>query len=238
MTTPMSLQPWWWQLRSQFFQMFVYGDVVYAQTWYWPWKTVSSHLHMRGRPMLLQYGPHFFSTLSEKFGQLARFFWANGLPPPLAKNFPYAYEGGFSFARTSQQTMTGPVSLKMKSAFSKSFYWKTFSFVHTIYDLTDLAGEFWLKVKLSLRREGSGRSVLTNGSESALSFNIHLFEPLFKHLGSNLCWVCILEQIICVSSIKYKRLQKDQCLDFTNNKSHTNGGGLYVLWHESHDTLE
>ena len=97
MTTPMSLQLWWWkifiliQLWSQFFQMFVYGDVVYAQTWYWPWKTVSSHLHMRGRPMLLQYGPHFFSTLSEKFGQLARFFWANGLPPPLAKNFPYAY---------------------------------------------------------------------------------------------------------------------------------------------------
>ena len=41
--------------------------------------------------MLLQYGPHFFSTVSEKFGQLARFFWANGLPPPLAKNFPYAY---------------------------------------------------------------------------------------------------------------------------------------------------
>ena len=37
------------------------------------------------------YGPHFFSTLSWKFGQLRRFFWANGLPPPLAKNFPYAY---------------------------------------------------------------------------------------------------------------------------------------------------
>ena len=29
---------------------------------------------------------------SEKFGQLARIFWANGLPPPLAKNFPYAYD--------------------------------------------------------------------------------------------------------------------------------------------------
>ena len=41
--------------------------------------------------MLLQYGPHFFSTLSEKFGQLARFFWANGLLPPLAKHFPYDY---------------------------------------------------------------------------------------------------------------------------------------------------
>ena len=46
---------------------------------------------MPGRPTLLQYGPDFFTILSEKFGQLARFFWANGLPPPLAKNFPYAY---------------------------------------------------------------------------------------------------------------------------------------------------
>ena len=35
--------------------------------------------------------------------------------------------------------------------------------MHTIQDLTDLAGEFWLKGKLSLRREWSGRSVLTNG---------------------------------------------------------------------------
>ena len=86
MTTPMSLQPWWWQifiliqLWSQFFQMFVYGDVC-----------LSSHLHIPGGSTLLPYGPHFFTILSEKFGQLARFFWANGLPPPLAKNFPYAY---------------------------------------------------------------------------------------------------------------------------------------------------
>ena len=94
MTTPMSLQPWWWQifiliqLWSQFFQMFVYGDVVYAQTWYWPWKTVSSHLHMPGRPMLLQYGPHFFSTLSEKFGQLERFFGQMVYRPPWQKITP------------------------------------------------------------------------------------------------------------------------------------------------------
>ena len=54
------IQLWW-----QFFQMCVYGDVVYAQTWYWPWKkNVSSHLHMPVRPMLLQCGPRFFSTLS------------------------------------------------------------------------------------------------------------------------------------------------------------------------------
>ena len=45
----------WWQ----FFLMFVYGDVVYAQTW----KTVSSQLHTPVQPMLFQYGPRFFSTL-------------------------------------------------------------------------------------------------------------------------------------------------------------------------------
>ena len=97
MTTPMSLQPWWWQifiliqLWSQFFQMFVYGDVVYAQTWYWPWKTVSSHLHMPGRPMLLQYDPHFFSTLSKNLGNWRDFFGQMVYRPPLAKYFPYAY---------------------------------------------------------------------------------------------------------------------------------------------------
>ena len=42
--------------------------------------------------MLLQYGPRFsFRLFRKKFGQLARCFWANGFPPPLAKNFPYAY---------------------------------------------------------------------------------------------------------------------------------------------------
>ena len=51
----------------------------------------------------------------------------------------------------------------MKLAFSKSFCWKTVSSVHAIQDLTDLAREFWLKGKLSLGREWSGRSVLTKG---------------------------------------------------------------------------
>ena len=36
------IQLWW-----QFFQMFVYGDIVYAQT-----QTVSSYFHMPVRPML------------------------------------------------------------------------------------------------------------------------------------------------------------------------------------------
>ena len=82
----------WWQ----FFQMFVYGDVVMLRIGrYWPWKTVtvSSHLHMPVRPLLLHRMAlvSFRLYVSEKFGQLARIFWANGLPPPLAKNFPYAY---------------------------------------------------------------------------------------------------------------------------------------------------
>ena len=63
--------------------------------------------------MLLQYGPHFFSTLSEKFGQLARFFWANGLPPPLAKNFPYAY--GFA----SEQNEENPAGKELPAFFSE-----------------------------------------------------------------------------------------------------------------------
>ena len=46
--------------------------------------------------VVASYGPRFFSTVLKKSGQLARFFGANGLPPPppsppLAKNCPYAY---------------------------------------------------------------------------------------------------------------------------------------------------
>ena len=57
--------------------------------------------------------------------------------------------GRFPFDRTGRpdhcSAIALPVSLKMKWAFSKSFWWGTISFVHTIQDLTDLAGEFWLK---------------------------------------------------------------------------------------------
>ena len=62
-----------------------------------PEKNVSSHLHTLVRPMLLQYGARLFSTLSSKFEQLGRFFWANGLPPPPpGEKFPYAYDRDFS----------------------------------------------------------------------------------------------------------------------------------------------
>ena len=31
------------------------------------------------------------ALVSVRFEQVAKIFWANGLPPPLAKNSPYAY---------------------------------------------------------------------------------------------------------------------------------------------------
>ena len=79
----------WWQ----FFQMFVYGDVVMLRIGrYWPWKTVtvSSHLHIPVRPLLLHRVAlvSFRLYVSAKFRQLARIFWAKGLPPPLEKKFP------------------------------------------------------------------------------------------------------------------------------------------------------
>ena len=33
----------------------------------------------------------YVSVSYDDFGQLARIFWANGSPPPVAKNCPYAY---------------------------------------------------------------------------------------------------------------------------------------------------
>ena len=67
-------------------QMLVYGDVVYAQTWYWPWKTVSGRLHMPGRPMLLQYGPRFsFRLFRKNLGNLRDVFGQMVFRPPWQK---------------------------------------------------------------------------------------------------------------------------------------------------------
>ena len=97
MTTPMSLQPWSWQifiliqLWWQFFQMLVYGDVVHTQTWYWPSKlTVSSHLHMSVRPVVV-IRPSFLSDSFVKIWATCEIFWGKWFTAPPAKNFPYAY---------------------------------------------------------------------------------------------------------------------------------------------------
>ena len=65
---PYLIQLWW-----QSFQMSVYGDVVYAQTLI----SYASTAHV-----VALYGLHFILTVLKKNGQLARSFWANGLPPP------------------------------------------------------------------------------------------------------------------------------------------------------------
>ena len=78
------IQLWW-----QFFQMFVYGVVVYAQKKlhrYWPWKTVSSHFHVLVRPMLL----HRMALVSvrrfcKNLGNLQEFFGETVYRPPWQK---------------------------------------------------------------------------------------------------------------------------------------------------------
>ena len=108
MTTPMSLQSWWWQifiliqLWSQFFQMFVYSDVVYAQkTWYWPWKTVSSHLHMPAYVFAIW--PSFLFDSFVKIWETCEIFlgkwftappWQKNSRTPMVVNILYSLLGG------------------------------------------------------------------------------------------------------------------------------------------------
>ena len=101
MTTPMSLQPWSWQifiliqLWWQFFQMLVYGDIVYTQTWYWPWKlTVSSHLHIyASTAYVVVIWPSSPSDSFVNIWETCEIFLGKWFTPPrLAKNFPYAYD--------------------------------------------------------------------------------------------------------------------------------------------------
>ena len=65
--------------------MFVYGDVVYAQTWEVHVLTMKNCIEPPSYASIAYvvalYGPRFFSTVSLKFGQLARIFWANDLRP-------------------------------------------------------------------------------------------------------------------------------------------------------------
>ena len=73
----------WWRSCAQNWEVLTLKTV-----------TVSIHLHMSVRPMLLHRMALVSCRLyvSQQFGHIATIFWANGLPSPLAKNFPYAYE--------------------------------------------------------------------------------------------------------------------------------------------------
>ena len=76
------IQLWW-----QFFQMFVYGDVVYAQTWQvLTLKTVSSHFHMPVRPLLLhRMALVSFRLFCKNLGNLQEFFGQMVCRPPWPK---------------------------------------------------------------------------------------------------------------------------------------------------------
>ena len=73
--------------------MFVYGDVVYAQTW--------QVLTLKNCMEPFSYASAAYVNVAsalvsvrlfcKNLGKRAIIFWANGLPPPLAKNSPYAY---------------------------------------------------------------------------------------------------------------------------------------------------
>ena len=64
--------------------MLVYGDVVYAQTW--------QVLTLKNCIEPFSYASTAYVVASALIS--VRLFWANGLPPPLAKNSPYAYGPG------------------------------------------------------------------------------------------------------------------------------------------------
>ena len=71
--------------------------------------------------------------------------------------------GRFPFVRTGRQDHCRTSKFDNR-LFPRVFAEKSWSpLVHTIQDLTDLAWKFWLKEKLSLRQEWSGRSVLKSG---------------------------------------------------------------------------
>ena len=100
------IQLWW-----QFFQMFVYGDVVYAQTW--------QVLTLKNCIEALSYASTAYVVASYiwrsfLFGCFVK-IWANGLPPPPppAENCPYAYEKGAS--RELSTYREGPTGLQMIS---------------------------------------------------------------------------------------------------------------------------
>ena len=112
----------WWQ----FFLMFVYDDVVYAQTWHLPWKTVSSHLHTPVRPMLLQYDPRFFSTLVKIWDTCENFLgkWFTAPPgkkflvrlwlPPCRTSIK-----GNSWTQHEMETMKAPWSMSALPPYNK-----------------------------------------------------------------------------------------------------------------------
>ena len=83
------IQLWW-----QFFQMFVYGDVVYAQTWQVLTlkNCIEALSYASTAYVVASYGPRFFRLFCKNLGNLQEFFGQMVYRTPLAENCPYACE--------------------------------------------------------------------------------------------------------------------------------------------------
>ena len=80
--------------------MFVYGDVVYAQTWQvLTLKNCMEPFSYASAAYVVASALVSVRLFCKNLGKRAKIFWANCLPPPLAKNSPYAYDQGCSTKR-------------------------------------------------------------------------------------------------------------------------------------------
>ena len=142
----MSLQSWWWQifisiqLWSQFFQMFVYSDAVYAQTWYWPWKTVSSHLHMPAYVFAIW--PSFLFDSFVKIWETCEIFLGKWFTAPPGKKFPYAYVDYHWLTRTRKHlALQYNIVKTMSMILYLKYVWSSFIALQTIANNSNLYPE-------------------------------------------------------------------------------------------------
>ena len=98
-------------------------------------------------------------------------------------------QGAFHFSVLAGRTIAGPVSEQIKSAFSKGFLPKN-HLLRAYYLWFDWSGWIVLisEVKVSIRLECSGRSVLTNGKHPATLFPVFASVFFFSLSHSYTSW--------------------------------------------------
>ena len=95
--------------------MFVYGDVVYAQTWQvLTLKNCMEPFSYASAAYVVASALVSVRLFCKNLGKRAKIFWANGLPPPLTKNSPYAYGALFQGGRIEPGGEVLPSNKQMK----------------------------------------------------------------------------------------------------------------------------
>ena len=67
-----------------------------------------------------------FQLFCKNLGHLREFFWANGLPPPLAKNFPYAYGQRLKCSKVAKKLLLYFESCRIVAIFLLVCKWSWF----------------------------------------------------------------------------------------------------------------